>query len=314
MKSATSAVEGSMDSAYVPESKVKTKAFIALGLVCFFWGTTWVVSRQGVLHMPALQFAAIRQLLGGFCYVVFFTVRGYRLPRGREWRTVIILSILNFVCSNGLSTWGVRYISAGLASIISAIFPLWLVVISLFTLKSKMPRKTLLGMLLGFSGICVIFYEHLKDFLVPEFRFGICLSLLATITWAFGTLYTKRQATEFNPYFSLGLQMVISGFILLSACNYTNNAIALSAIPWQSWASITFLIVFSSILCFVAYLYALQHLPTAQVSLYAYINPIVAIVISTSFFNEVVTPFMLLGGLITLYGIYLVNRSIAKII
>jgi drug/metabolite transporter (DMT)-like permease len=290
------------------------KALFALALVCFFWGTTWVASKIGVKHMPALQMAGIRQVIGGVCYVAFFLAKGARLPKGKEWGTIVILSILNFVFSNGLSTWGVRFISAGLASIISAIFPLWLVIIGLFITKTKLQTKSIVGLLLGFTGICVIFYEHLHDFFNPQFRFGIFISLFATLTWAFGTLYTKKHASGFNPYFSLGLQMSISGILLMGITEISGETIAIAAIPWQSWAAIAFLTLFSSIICFVAYLYALQHLPTEQVSLYAYVNPIVAITISWLLFDELITPYIIAGGIITLYGIYLVNKSIPRII
>src|SRR6476660_6016001 len=111
----------------------KVKAFIALALVCFFWGTTWVASKEAVSHMPALQMAGMRQFFGGTCYILFFLFKGAKFPRGKEWITIIVLGFLNFTLSNGLSTWGVKFISAGLGSIIGAIFPLWLVVIGLFS-------------------------------------------------------------------------------------------------------------------------------------------------------------------------------------
>src|SRR6218665_427336 len=91
----------------------RSKAIFALAMVCFFWGTTWVASKEAVRHMPALQMAGIRQLLGGSCYVIFYLIKGVPFPKGKEWFAIIILSILNFILSNGLSTWGVQYISAG---------------------------------------------------------------------------------------------------------------------------------------------------------------------------------------------------------
>lgn len=288
------------------------KAVFALALVCFFWGTTWIASREGVQHMPALQLAGIRQFLGGLCYVIFFLIKGASFPKGREWRSILILTFLNFILSNGLSTWGVKYISAGLGSIIGSIFPLWLVVIGLFASKATINKRTIAGMLIGFTGICVIFYEHLHDFLIPDFRFGIFLSLISTWSWAFGTIYTKKQAAHFNPYFGLGLQMVISGTVLFSGSHATGFAIPLSAIPWQSWAAIAYLVLFGSVISFVAYLYALQKLPTEQVSIYAYINPVVAVLSGWVMFGEPLTAFIITGVLITLYGVYLVNQSVMK--
>ncbi len=291
----------------------RTKALFALAVVSLLWGTTWVASKEGVRYMPALQLAGIRQLIGGACYVLFFLLKGTRLPRGREWGPVFMLAFLNFALSNGLSTWGVKYISAGLGAIIGAIFPLWLVVITLFTTKVPLPAKAVFGLALGFAGICVIFFEHLPDFANPDFRFGIAISLVATLSWAFGTVYTKKHAVSFNPYFSLGLQMVISGLGVYGIAAGTGQVIPMEAIPGPSWLAILFLVLFSSIGAFAAYLYALQHLPTEQVSLYAYINPIVAILLGSFLFGEKLTPFIFTGSIITLYGVYLVNRTVSRI-
>lgn len=291
----------------------QAKAVFALALVCFFWGTTWIASKEGVRHMPALQLVAIRQLVGGLCYVLFFLYRGAAWPRGKEWGPVLVLSFLNFGMSNGLSTWGVKFISAGLGSIIGAIFPLWLVLIGFIGGREKSNPKRVAGLLFGFAGICVIFYEYLHDFFQADFRFGIMLSVIATWTWAFGMVYTKKHAVNFNPYFSLGLQMVISGISLYSISHLTGMAIPLSMIPVQSWMAIGYLVLFGSIIAFIAYLYALQRLPTQQVSLYAYINPIVAITLGWLLFEEKLTVFLFAGVLITLYGVWLVNRSVMKV-
>ncbi|HYM94418.1 MAG TPA: EamA family transporter, partial [Chitinophagaceae bacterium] len=212
----------------------RAKAFFALALVCFLWGTTWLASKEGVKRMPGLQLASIRQIIAGTIYVSFFLIKGAKFPKGKEWMPVLVLSFLNFFISNGLSTWAVQYISAGLGAIIGAIFPLWLVVIGLFSVKEKIPAKAIIGLLLGFGGICVIFYEHLQDFFHADFRLGIILSLIATWTWAFGTLFTKKHAASFNPYFSLGLQMLISGITLYLFAGIAHKTIPISAIPWQS--------------------------------------------------------------------------------
>jgi drug/metabolite transporter (DMT)-like permease len=291
----------------------RSKAIFCLALVCFFWGTTWIASKEGVRHMPALQLAGIRQLIAGALYVGFFLYKKVPLPKGKEWIPVLVLSFLNFIMSNGLSTWGVQYISAGLGSIMGAIFPLWLVVIGLFVSKEKLPRNAIIGLLLGFSGVCIIFYPHLHDFLNPDFLKGIILSLIATWTWAFATLYTKQQAVKFNPYFSLGLQMLISAVALISFTSATNNALPINQIPWQSWASIAYLILFGSLIAFICYLYALQNLPTEQASIYAYINPMVAVICGSLVFGEKITIFITVGGAVTLLGVYLVNRAFKSV-
>jgi len=287
----------------------RSKAIFALALVCILWGTTWIASKEGVSHMPALQLAGIRQLIAGILYVGFFLYKGATLPKGKEWIPILVLSFLNFIMSNGLSTWGVQYISAGLGSIMGAIFPLWLVVIGLFISKEKLPRKAILGLLLGFSGVCIIFADHLQDFLNPDFLKGIILSLIATWTWAFATLYTKQQAVNFNPYFGLGLQMQIAAVSLIGFTSLTGNAVPINKIPWESWAAIAYLVIFGSLVAFICYLYALQNLPTEQASIYAYINPIVAVLCGWLFFGEKVTLFITIGGLVALLGVFLVNKA-----
>jgi drug/metabolite transporter (DMT)-like permease len=293
----------------INQRELRSNAIIALGLISFTWGTTWMVSRKAVQYMPPLELAAIRQLLAGTIFVLFFLRKKAVWPKGREWISIFILSMLNFLLTNGLTTWGVKYISGGLAAIIAAIFPLWLILIGLFRNRSGVSAKALIGFFLGFAGICLIFYDHLKDFLNADFRFGIFISLTASLTWAFATLYTKRQAALFNPYFSIGLQMLISGVFLYLISFASGRIIPIQNIPWQSWAGIIYLALIGSVLSFFAYLYALQHLPTGQVSIYAYINPVVAVLLGSVILGEKLSFYIVLGGLVTLYGVYLVNQG-----
>jgi drug/metabolite transporter (DMT)-like permease len=284
---------------------------IALCWVSFFWGTTWIATKEGVKHMPALQLAAIRQFIGGFLYISFFLFKKTPWPKGKQWKAIIILSILNFVLSNGLSTWGIKYISSGLGAIIGAIVPLWIVIISFFR-GEKLARLGVIGLLISFGGVCVIFYDHLSDFLKPDFRFGIFLSIMATITWAFGSLYTKKKAASFNPYFSLGLQMFLSSILLFAFNGATGTSVSLSSIPLISWLSIAYLVVFGSVLTFIAFIYALQKLPAEISSIYAYINPIIAVILGSLIFGEPLTIALAMGGGVTLFGLYMVNYSIRK--
>ena len=284
---------------------------LALCWVSFFWGTTWLASKEGVKHMPALQLATIRQFLGGILYVGYFLLKKEPWPKGKQWITILILSILNFVCSNGLSTWGVKYISSGLGAIIGAIFPIWIVIICFFK-GERIARLAVTGLLVCFGGICIIFMDHLADFLRPDFQFGIFLSVAATITWAFGILYIMKKAASFNPYFSLGLQMLISSFILFGVTESTGSNIPLSDIPLASWWAIGYLVIIGSVLTFIAFIYSLQHLPKEISSIYAYINPIVAIILGFFIFGETLTQAIAIGALVTLLGLYLVNKPIKK--
>jgi drug/metabolite transporter (DMT)-like permease len=284
---------------------------LALCWVSFFWGTTWIASKEGVKHMPPMQLVAIRQFLGGILYVGYFLFKKTPWPKRHQWKTILILSLLNFVLSNGLSTWGVKYISSGLGAILGAIFPIWIVIISYFR-GEKLNSKAVIGIIICFSGVCIIFYEHLKDFLDPNFSFGIFLSIIATLTWAFGTLYTKKKAASFNPYFSLGLQMLISSLSLFTVIGATGSTIPLTEIPSNSWWSIAYLVIIGSVLTFIAFIYALQKLPAEINSIYAYINPVVAVILGAIMFGEPLTLHIAFGGFIVLVGLYLVNLALRK--
>jgi drug/metabolite transporter (DMT)-like permease len=289
----------------------RQKALLALAWVCFFWGTTWIASKVGVTNMPAIQLCAIRQMLGGSVYLLYFIITKHPWPKGKQWGAILVLSFLNFMLSNGLSTWGVQYISSGLGAIIGAIFPLWIVMITLMN-GGRLPQKALLGMVMGFGGVCIIFYDHLKDFLNADFSFGIVLSVIATISWAFGTLYTKKHAANFNPYFSLGLQMLISSVALYTVSYSTGNTVSITAIPANAWWAILYLVVIGSVLTFIAFIYSLQRLPTSLASLYAYTNPIVAVLLGVIIFHEKLNIYVAVGGAVTIAGVYLVNDSFRR--
>jgi drug/metabolite transporter (DMT)-like permease len=287
----------------------RAKAFAALALISLLWGTTWLASKAGVKYMPALQLAGLRQLLGGSLYLVYFSIKGKAWPRGKEWLPVIVLSFLNIFLTNGLSTWGIQYIPSGLGAIIAAIVPLWMVIFAMIAGTSTLNAQSIIGFLVGFAGICIIFYDHLKDFLNADFRFGIFLSLTGTLSWALGSIYTKKQALVFNPYFSIGLQMLISGIALTGVAYGTGNHIPLSAIPAASWLAIVYLAVFGSVFAFMAYLYALQNLPTEQASIYSYINPIIAVLLGSWLYKEPLNAYIITGVLVAVVGVYLVNCS-----
>jgi drug/metabolite transporter (DMT)-like permease len=287
-------------------------AYLALLVVCIVWGVSWVGTKEAVRNMPPFQMVGIRQILAGLAYVGFFLIRGDKLPGKKDWKIILLLSFLNFMVSNGLATWGVKLTTAGISAIIGAIFPLWLVIILTFKGGNRIPRLAWMGILLGFVGICIIFYDHLKLLFDYSFLGGIVLGLVAALSWAYGTIYTKEFAGNFNPYQSIGWQMLISGITLNIVAAITGQTIPICEITLHTWEAILFLVVVSSIIAFLAYLYALQRLPASLVSTYAYINPIVAVLAGHFFIHEKLSLLMLEGSLVTLTGVYIVNRALTK--
>lgn len=261
--------------------------------------------------MPALQMASIRQLLGGLSFVLFFMIyKKMPLPTALQFRWIAVMSVLMFVFANGLSTWSLKYIPTGLSALIGALYPLSVVIIErLFFKGSKMTALTFVGLFLGLSGVGIVFYENAFKNLTPEFLLGLGLSVFAMLSWSIGTIFLSRNKANINPYYGTGWQMLVSSVILWVMANATQPTIPLSSISMTGWLSIVYLVAFGSLLAFIAFIYSMKVLPVAIASLYAYINPLVAMVVGAFILNENLTLNILWGSIVTLIGVYLVNLS-----
>jgi Integral membrane protein DUF6. len=234
-------------------------------------------------------------------------------PSRKEWGYLIMMALLLFVSSNGLTTWGIKYINSGLAAIIGAIFPLFVAIIDWARGSSDKPNiLASIGLILGFAGVAVIFYEHIADFSNSDFSFGIILSLIAAFTWAVGTVITTNNSVGLNRYYSLGWQMFLAGFMLTCISTGAGFAMPLQEIPAQTWYALAYMVTFGSIITFGAFIYSLQHLPTTLASIYAYINPMVAVVLGHFMLGEAWSLFLLVGALVTVAGVFLVNTGFKK--
>ena len=297
-------------------SEGKSKAYFALFLTSIIWGTTWVTSKIGIQGIHPLFFAGIRQLLGGICFLLFFATRKKtKLPTPKEWGYLLMMAVLLFVISNGFTIWGIKYINSGLGAIIGALFPLFVAIIEWVIGEKDRPNTiSTIGLILGITGVAIIFYEHLSDFGNADFRFGILLSVTACFTWAIGTIITTRKWVKMDPYYALGWQMFIAGSILNAICYFQGLTIPFAQVTMQTWISIAYMVFFASVIAFVAFLYTLHHLPTTLASVYAYVNPVVAVILGHFVLDENWSLSLLFGAIVTLLGVYLVNSGFRKYI
>ena len=292
----------------------KGKGYFALFITSTVWGTTWVASKIGVNEIPALQMAYIRQFIAGMCFIGFFMwYKKFPLPTARQFRWIIVMAVLMFVFANGLSTWSLKYIPTGLSALIGALYPLSVVIIERVFFKSKaMTLLTFLGLLLGITGVGIVFYENAFSNYSASFGFGIVLSLIAMLSWSVGTIFIGRNKEKINPYYGTGWQMLISSLMLFVMAETTQPTVSLQHISLKVWLVILYLVVFGSLLSFAAFIYSMKKLPAAISSLYAYINPLVAMVLAGLLLSEKLTINILWGAIVTLIGVYLVNYSIKK--
>ncbi len=307
-------VRSSLQPVYLRNQSEKNRAVLAVALISFFWGTTWLVAKKGVQYIPALQLSGIRQLVAGTVFIIFFFLKGYKLPSREQFIQFIWMSFLMFVISNGFTTWSVKFIPSGLGAVIGALSPIWIALFSTVLFReTRLNGITIMGLIMGIGGVCVIFYDYLDDLLNPSFYPGIILGVIASMTWAFGTIYTVRHSRNLNPYYSLGWQMFLSGIILIAIAFLTGQYKPIAQVDVRGWYSVAYLVTFGSIITYAAFIYALKRLPAAQVSIYAYINPIVAVLLGALLNNEKLTRFVAIGTVVTLSGIYLVNTGFKKI-
>lgn len=291
----------------------KQKAYIALAATSIIWGTTWVAMKFGVTTMPPLQLAAIRQLIGGSTILLFFLLKRQALPSKKQFGQLFFLSIFTFVLANGFSTWSLKFIPSGLGALIGALYPLSVVLIEYFFFHNKnINSSAIFGILLGIGGIVLVFYENAFHVHPEGYAVGIILAVIAMLSWSYSSITISRQKVKVNPYYAMGWQMLFGSVMMYVLSIFSGNNIPIAAIPFTSWLSIAYLVVLGSIIAMIAFIYSMKHLPTSVASLYAYINPIVAMIIGSFLLDEKITLNLIIGSIITLSGVYLVNRAMKK--
>jgi drug/metabolite transporter (DMT)-like permease len=291
----------------------KQKAYIALGITSTVWGTSWIASRIAVQNAPPLEVAAIRQGIAGILFTGFFLIKGEKIPQPKEMLWLAGMSILLFVSANGFATVGVKYISGGLGALIAALYPLSVVLIErIFYRNTKITGLTFIGILLGILGIAIVFYDNAFHNQKAGYLIGILFSIVAMLSWSVGTIFIARKKINVNPYFAIGWEMLFASFFLFMMAGSSGTMVPITSIPSETWVAIGYLVAMGSVVAVVAFLYTMKHLEPSVAALYAYINPIVAIMIGSILIKEPLTKEIIFGALITLVGVYIVNLSMKK--
>jgi drug/metabolite transporter (DMT)-like permease len=290
------------------------KAYLALSITSIVWGTTWVASKMGINHMPAFELASIRQFFGGSIYILFFLlVKKEKFPTLKQFKWLVPMAFLMFVSSNGIATYGLQFITSGLAALIAALYPLSVVLIERFYYKAiRITPQTMLGLFLGLLGIGFIFYKDSLQVHGGDYALGVGLSMFAMLTWSVGSIIISRTKIDINPYYSIGWQMFISAMTMGTFTYFSGNYIPITAIPAISWGVIIYMVIGGSVFAFISFIYSMKHLQASIASLYAYINPIVAIWVGSLLLKEEMSWNSIVGTICTLTGVYLVNNSLKK--
>lgn len=290
-------------------------AYGALLVVCLVWGTTYFAIRIGVETFPPFLFAAIRQVIaGGVLLAGLALTRNLTLTKQGIWQQAIP-GVLMVALGNGVIGWCERYISSGLAALILSLTPVFVVVIN-YVLgfdKKKPHRLIILGLSLGFLGILLIFRDNLKDLTKPEYITGMLIAFGACLAWASGSVYAKNKTSSHSSVMqNAALQLFSGGVALFFFSAFVDDYSELESISSASIWALLYLIVFGSIVAYSCFVYALKHLPIGIASLYAYINPFIAIMLGFFFLKEPLTAITLLALAASLSGVYCINKGYLK--
>ena len=285
------------------------RAYFAWLVVCVVWGTTYLGIRVALESVPVALLAGLRWTIAGALLCAIAPLVGERIPPLRMWGRIAVIGFLMAVIGNGGVVWAEQYVASGLAAVIVATVPFWsLLVERLFATGERVTLPALLGLVIGFAGIIVLVWPELTfgGHSGVMFVYGVIALQIATLGWALGTSYTKRHTLDASPLGASAVQMLLSGAMLLGIGTALGEWKALT-FTTRTAGAMLYLIVFGSVVGYTAYLYALKHLSISTVSLYAYINPVIAVILGSLLLDEPFTLRVVVASGLVLAGVAVVR-------
>ena len=270
---------------WVLRGSTQAKAYAALAAVCFFWGTTYLGIRIALESIPPLAVIAARFTLSGSLLLLAARVSGAALPRGRELRLTAWNGILVLGIGNGALTFAEQIIPSGLAALIITASPFWMVSIEALRGGERLHGPTAGGMLVGFGGAALLVGpDAFRTGLHSSLLHGFLILQAGCAAWCWGAISQRRLETRAHPFVSGGVQQLAAGLAFLVP------ALLLPPHPGppslKSAAALLYLVMFGSIVGYSAFIYSMEHLPVAIVTLYNYVNPVVAVLLGWLFYRE----------------------------
>lgn len=292
---------------------VRTRAYLAWIMVCLIWGTTYLAMRICLETVPPLMMGGLRFLIAGILLTTLLALRGEQLPPPSAWPSLAVLGFFMVGFGNGGVVWAEQTVPSGLTAVVVATSPFWMVGIdALVPPRVALTRRRVSGLVVGFSGIVMLVWPEIRVGGGRGFLVGVVSAQLACAGWAIGSAYSRRRghgsAKDENVLMTAAFEMLFGGLCLLIAALLTHEASRLT-FNVRTAGALAYLILFGALGGFTAYAYALKHLPVATVSLYAYINPVIAVVLGTLILKEPFSARMAVAAAVVLSGVVLVRSE-----
>ena len=286
---------------------------LALGAVYVIWGSTYLAIRFAIETMPPFLMAGARYLTAGAVLYAWARAQGAPRPTLLHWRSAAAIGAFLLLVGNGGVVWAEQRIDSGLTALLISTEPLWIVLmVWLQTGRKRRPNpRVIAGLALGFVGLMLLVRPSGSGSID---LLAAAVVVLASVSWAWGSLYGQRAPLPSSPLAATGMQMLAGGALLLTASMATGEParFVLSEVSLRSWLSLGYLIVFGAIVAFTAYVWLMRVAPPVLVSTYAYVNPVVAVFLGWALAGEPLTAGTLGAAAVILTGVALITTAQGK--
>jgi drug/metabolite transporter (DMT)-like permease len=292
---------------------MRTKVWLALIALYLVWGSTYLGIRFAVETIPPFLHASLRFLISGAILYIWRRAAGDPSPTARNWRSTAIVGTALLLGGNGLVAWAEQTVPSGIAALMITTSPFWLVLFeSLRAGGTKPTRQAILGLFVGFAGVFLLVGP--AEITGGEGSFdtlGIILLLLAPLFWSMGSIYAKGADMPRSTLLSTGMQMLTGAvaLFLVSLIRGELNGFQLGLVSMRSWLALAYLITFGSLIGFVSYGWLLHNAPVSLMSTYAYVNPVVAVLLGSLLADEPLNGRILFAAAIIIGSVVLINSS-----
>jgi drug/metabolite transporter (DMT)-like permease len=286
------------------------RSYAALAAVCLFWGTTYLTIRMALESFPPLTLVAIRFTVAGVILLAVAVLSGARLPKGRDLWTVALTGVVLLGGSNTFLVFSETWIPSGMAALFITISPFWLVgTEALMPGGDRLRRTTIVGMLIGLVGTALLIARSPSGEGLgsgPLLLRGFLVLQLANACWSFGSIYYRRHPSKAHPIVNGGIQMLAAGLVLaVAALAFPEHPVTPT---FRGVFGLVYLVLFGSLVGYSSYIYALSHLRVAVVSIYPYVNTVVAVFLGWWFYREPLGVREIMAMLIIFAGVAVVKR------
>lgn len=290
---------------------VRRNAWIAFIAVCVIWGTTYLAIKVALETIPPFLMGGIRYVIAGVLLSSILIARGEKLPPPAEWGRLALLGFLMITLGNGGVNWGEQYLASGITAVVIATSPFWMVAVdAFFPGGEKLSLRKFIGLAVGFSGIVLLVWPDLtlEGANGRQVLLGVLALQIACLGWSISSSYTKRHAVNRSVLSVAAVQMFFGGFFMMAIGTVSGEWSVISLTP-RTASALAYLIVAGSLVAFAAYSYALRHLPISTVSLYTYVNPVIAVALGTLLLGEPFRLSMVVAALVIVLGIAIVRSK-----